>query len=274
MKPESLTFAQAAALPLTSLTAWELLFDRLRVPYGDKTRNDALLIINGAGGVGSILTQIARQLTGLTVIASASRPETVAWCMQMGAHHVINHRRPLDVELKNIGIPEVRYVAGLTATEEHLYRVQSGFRSAKLQNLLQYGWRKLGRSSVMRNLSKCMLAISLFGASVANAEPITFHTQTFSDQTTVTMALTSSSALLQQEYDFGVTIKLIETDATGSVTFQDNGLHKALVQCHAVPGKIFVGGKEYLVAPDQATSAQDIWKTNLWRAVCATPPIS
>ncbi|MEK1853049.1 MAG: zinc-binding dehydrogenase [Phyllobacterium sp.] len=137
MKPESLTFAQAAALPLTSLTAWELLFDRLRVPYGDKTRNDALLIINGAGGVGSILTQIARQLTGLTVIASASRPETVAWCMQMGAHHVINHRRPLDVELKNIGIPEVRYVAGLTATEEHLYRVQSGFRSAKLQNLLQ-----------------------------------------------------------------------------------------------------------------------------------------
>jgi zinc-binding alcohol dehydrogenase family protein len=119
-KPESLSFAQAAALPLTSLTAWELLFDRLGVAYGVKTQNDALLIVNGAGGVGSILTQIARRLTGLTVIATASRPETIAWCKQMGAHHVINHRNPLDEELKKIGIPEVRYVAGLTATDEHL----------------------------------------------------------------------------------------------------------------------------------------------------------
>jgi len=119
-KPETLSFAEAAALPLTSITAWELLFDRLRVPYGVKTQNDALLIVNGAGGVGSILTQIARRLTGLTVVATASRPETIAWCKQMGAHHVINHRNPLDEELKAIGIPEVRYVAGLTATDEHL----------------------------------------------------------------------------------------------------------------------------------------------------------
>lgn len=119
-KPESLSFAQAAALPLTAITAWELLFDRLGVPYGSKTQNDALLIINGAGGVGSILTQIARRLTGLTVIATASRPETVAWCKAMGAHHVINHRNPLDAELQAIGIPQVRYVAGLTASDEHL----------------------------------------------------------------------------------------------------------------------------------------------------------
>ena len=118
-KPETLSFAEAAALPLTSITAWELLFDRLRVPYGVKTQNDALLIVNGAGGVGSILTQIARRLTGLTVIATASRPETIAWCKQMGAHHVINHRNPLDEELKAIGIPAVRYVAGLTATDHH-----------------------------------------------------------------------------------------------------------------------------------------------------------
>ncbi|MBB3062546.1 zinc-binding alcohol dehydrogenase family protein [Microbulbifer rhizosphaerae] len=119
-KPESLSFAEAAALPLTSITAWELLFDRLRVPYGIKTQNDALLIINGAGGVGSILTQLARRLTGLTVIATASRPETAAWCQSMGAHHVINHHNPLDRELKEIGIPQVRYVASLTGTEQHL----------------------------------------------------------------------------------------------------------------------------------------------------------
>lgn len=118
-KPQSLTSAQAAALPLTSLTAWELLFDRLRVPYGQKLSGDAILIVNGAGGVGSILTQIARRLTGLTVIATASRPETVAWCRDMGAHHVIDHRQPLDEGLKAIGIPQVRYVAGLTATDLH-----------------------------------------------------------------------------------------------------------------------------------------------------------
>ena len=118
-KPRSLSFAEAAALPLTALTAWELLFDRLAVPYGLKAGGDALLIVNGAGGVGSILTQIARRLTGLTVIATASRPETIAWTRAMGAHHVINHRQPLNEGLAAIGIPEVRYVAGLTATDRH-----------------------------------------------------------------------------------------------------------------------------------------------------------
>lgn len=119
-KPQSLSFADAVALPLTSLTAWELLFDRLRVPYGSKTTAGAILVINGAGGVGSILTQMARRLTGLTVIATASRPETRAWCLEMGAHHTIDHRAPLEEGLKAIGIPQVHYVAGLTGTEQHL----------------------------------------------------------------------------------------------------------------------------------------------------------
>lgn len=107
-------------MPLTSITAWELLFERLAVPYGVKSQTGALLIINGAGGVGSMLTQIARRLTALTVIATASRPETEAWCRKMGAHHVINHHHPLDQELKRIGIDQVEYVAGLTATDKHL----------------------------------------------------------------------------------------------------------------------------------------------------------
>jgi NADPH:quinone reductase len=119
-KPGSLSFSQAAALPLTAITAWELLFDRLGVPYGVKTQKDALLVVNGAGGVGSILTQLARRLTGLSVIATASRPETIAWSKEMGAHAVIDHHQPLDEALKGIGIPEVRYVAGLTATDQHL----------------------------------------------------------------------------------------------------------------------------------------------------------
>jgi zinc-binding alcohol dehydrogenase family protein len=119
-KPKSLNWAQAAALPLTSLTAWELLFERLGVPYGSKLQSGNLLIINGAGGVGSILIQLARRLTGLTVIATASRAETISWCQEMGAHHVINHHKPLDSELSRLGIPEVEYVASLTASERYL----------------------------------------------------------------------------------------------------------------------------------------------------------
>lgn len=124
-KPKTLSFTQAAALPLTSITAWELLFVRLAVPYGVKTRDGALLIINGAGGVGSILTQLARRLTGLTVIATASRPESADWCRQMGAHQVINHHRPFAQELSNVGHPQVDYVASLTATDKHLADIEA-----------------------------------------------------------------------------------------------------------------------------------------------------
>jgi len=120
IKPQTLDWAEATALPLTAITAWELLFDRLRIPYGTKTKTGTLLVINGAGGVGSILIQLARRLTGLTVIATASRPETIAWVRKMGAHHVIDHHQPLDAALRSIGIPHADYVAGLTATAQHL----------------------------------------------------------------------------------------------------------------------------------------------------------
>jgi NADPH2:quinone reductase len=116
-KPKSLSFAQAAALPLTSITAWELLFDRMHVPR-DGTAG-SLLVIGGAGGVGSIMIQLVRQLTGLTVIATASRPETIEWCKDLGAHHTIDHTKPLAEELKRIGMPEVNYVASLTQTARH-----------------------------------------------------------------------------------------------------------------------------------------------------------
>lgn len=119
-KPRSLNWAEAAALPLTAITAWEILFDRLRVPYGQKKGTGSLLVINGAGGVGSILIQLARRLTGLTVIATASRPETIEWVRQMGAHEVIDHHKPLDEELARIGHAEVDYLAGLTASDHYL----------------------------------------------------------------------------------------------------------------------------------------------------------
>ena len=121
--PHSLDFAAAAALPLTSITAWELLFERLQVVEGKADRGQTLLIIGAAGGVGSILTQLARQLTGLTVIGTASRPETAEWVKALGAHHVIDHSKPLSEELKRIGIPEVTFVASLTQTDQHYEQI-------------------------------------------------------------------------------------------------------------------------------------------------------
>jgi zinc-binding alcohol dehydrogenase family protein len=118
-KPKSLSFAQAAALPLTSITAWELLFDRLAVAPGKKDEDRALLVIGGAGGVGSIMIQLARKRTGLTVIATASRQATRDWCLKLGAHHVIDHTKPFADQLKAIGHPQVALVAGLTGSEQH-----------------------------------------------------------------------------------------------------------------------------------------------------------
>jgi len=117
--PDSLDYAQAAALPLTTITAWELLFDRLRVLDNAAPSQGSLLVIGAAGGVGSILVQLARQLTGLTVIGTASRPETQAWVRDLGAHHVIDHSQPLAAELKRIGFEHVSHIAGLTQTDQH-----------------------------------------------------------------------------------------------------------------------------------------------------------
>ena len=116
-KPESLGFPEAAGMPLTSITAWELLFDSLNIKEGEGN-GQALLIIGGAGGVGSILIQLAKQLTGLTVIATASRPDTVEWAKKMGADQVINHRKSLVDQMKALDI-EPRYVASLNGTDEH-----------------------------------------------------------------------------------------------------------------------------------------------------------
>jgi zinc-binding alcohol dehydrogenase family protein len=117
--PSSLSFADAAALPLTAITAWELLFERLQISEGSANQHQTLLIVGAAGGVGSILTQLARRLTGLTVIGTASRAQTQAWVRELGAHHVIDHSKPLSEELARIGVGQVTHVASLTQTEQH-----------------------------------------------------------------------------------------------------------------------------------------------------------
>lgn len=118
-KPASLDMAQAAAMPLTSITAWELLFDRFAIPRGNAFHSGVVLIVGAAGGVGSMAVQLARKLTNLTVIGTASREETVAWVKEMGAHHVVNHHGDLREQVRAVAPQGVDYVLSLTHTEQH-----------------------------------------------------------------------------------------------------------------------------------------------------------
>jgi len=119
-KPASLDWAAAAALPLTAVTAWETLFHRIGVERPVPGTARALLVVGGAGGVGSIAIQLARRLTDLTVIATASRPETRAWVEDLGAHHVVDHREPLAPQVAALGTGAPSFVFSTTNTDQHL----------------------------------------------------------------------------------------------------------------------------------------------------------
>lgn len=124
-QPASLSDAEAAALPLTAITAWEMLFDRLDIRRPAVGGAAAVLIIGGAGGVGSIAVQLVRALTDLAVIATASRPDTQAWVRDLGAHHVIDHSRPLAAQVAALGIGAPAWVFSTTETQRHLPEIIS-----------------------------------------------------------------------------------------------------------------------------------------------------
>ncbi|CAH0991095.1 Zinc-type alcohol dehydrogenase-like protein [Sinobacterium norvegicum] len=121
-KPKSLSEAEAAALPLTAITAWELLFDHLAIeqqsPEDGRRSDEVILVVGAAGGVGSILLQLARVITGATIIATASRPSSQQWVEQLGAHHVIDHSQPLQPQIEALGL-QVTHVASLNSTESY-----------------------------------------------------------------------------------------------------------------------------------------------------------
>ena len=121
-KPVSLSFEQAAAMPLTTITAWEALFDRLGVEKGAPAGQDrkSVLVIGGAGGVGSIAIQLAKKVAGCKVIATASRDDTAAWCRKLGADEIINHHKSFEEEFKRIGSDEVDYILCFNSTEKHI----------------------------------------------------------------------------------------------------------------------------------------------------------
>ena len=122
-KPKSLSDAEAAALPLTSITAWEILFEHLdikqQLPDSTKKSEEVILVIGAAGGVGSILIQLAKAITGATVIATASRESSQAWVKKLGADHVIDHTKPLLPQVESLGIGQVTHVASLNRTDSY-----------------------------------------------------------------------------------------------------------------------------------------------------------
>ncbi|OLQ74514.1 NADPH:quinone reductase [Photobacterium proteolyticum] len=125
-QPTTVSDTQAAALPLTAITAWELLFDRLQfdlTPNAETSAKVRLLIIGASGGVGSILTQLAAKLTNATIIGTASRPESQKWVTELGADYVIDHSKPLTEELKRIEVDDVTHVISLTHTQAHFDQI-------------------------------------------------------------------------------------------------------------------------------------------------------
>ena len=120
-KPKNLSFEESAALPLTTITAWEGMFEQMLIPLDDieKSKGNTILIIGGAGGVGSIAIQLAKKLTGLKVIATASRKETIDWCFSLGTDYVINHYDDFPAQLNKFGIKEADYIFCLNDTGRH-----------------------------------------------------------------------------------------------------------------------------------------------------------
>lgn len=122
-KPKSLSNSEAAALPLTTITAWELLFEHLGIekqqPDANTETNEKILVVGAAGGVGSILVQIAKAITGATVIATASRESSQEWVRKLGADYVVDHTKPLRPQLESLGIDHVTHVASLNATDTY-----------------------------------------------------------------------------------------------------------------------------------------------------------
>src|SRR5580658_2352637 len=119
VKPESLDFSHAAALPLTTITAWEALFDRLGVSAQGHDAGKSVLIVGGAGGVGSIGIQLAKKVAKLKVIATASRPESAKWATELGADHIIDHFGDMPKQLKDAGFEQVDYVLIFNDTDKH-----------------------------------------------------------------------------------------------------------------------------------------------------------
>jgi NADPH2:quinone reductase len=225
-KPKSLSNAEAAALPLTAITAWEMLFDRLDVKKAVPGPKNAILIVGGAGGVGSIAIQLARVLTDLTVIATASRPETVAWVKALGAHHVVDHSKPLAAEVAKLGIGAPAFVFSITHTDTHFPEIAKTIAPQ-------------GRFALIDD-PKAPLDISLLkGKSVSIHWESMFTRSTFqtADMERQHEILTEASRLV----DAG-TIRTTLSDVIGPINAANLRRAHALIESNRTRGKIVLSG--------------------------------
>lgn len=223
--PETLDFAHAAALPLTAITAWELLFDRLTIAESGTPSGEHLLVIGAAGGVGSILVQLARRLTGVTVIGTASRAETADWVRDLGAHHVIDHSKPLADELRRIGIDQVDYVVGLNQTDRHFDQIVEAIKPQGKIALIDdpdlFDFRKLKRKSVSLHW-EFMFTRSMFGTD---------------DQIKQHQLLSRMAELI----DAG-TLRTTVSEHFGPINAANLKRAHALIESHRARGKIVLEG--------------------------------
>lgn len=224
-KPATLDFAAAAALPLTSITAWEMLFDRLRVTDPVPGAARAIVIIGGAGGVGSIAIQIARALTDLTVIATASRPETQDWAKSLGAHHVIDHRQPIAAQIEALGLGQPAFVFSTTNTADHYAQIVELIapqgRFGLIDDPKELSALPLKRKSISLHW-ELMFTRSLFGTADIDKQ----HD-----------LLTRVSALVDEGR-----IKTTATENFGKINAENLKRAHALLESGKSKGKIVLGG--------------------------------
>ena len=165
-KPRTLAWAEAAALPLTAITAWEALFDRLDVRRAVPGALNAVLIVGAGGGVGSVAVQLARRLTDLRVIGTASRPETRAWVEELGAHEVVDHAEPIAAGMRARGLDAPAFVFSTTHTEHHFDAIAEVIapqgRIAFIDELKAFDVMALKRKSVSLH-HELMFTRSIFG---------------------------------------------------------------------------------------------------------------
>lgn len=222
--PKSLSAAEAAALPLTAITAWEMLFDRFDVRKPVRGGGNAILVVGGAGGVGSVAIQLAKKVAGLSVIATASRPETREWAKAMGADAIVDHSKPLAAQVKALGVTP-GFVFSTTETERHFDEI--------VELIAPQG--KLGVISGIGNAR----ADKLSGKSVALCYELMF-----------TRSNLGTPDLIEQHHLLAEVARLVDagvisttmTEHFGRITADNVRKAHALVETGTVRGKVVLEG--------------------------------
>lgn len=201
--PATLCAEAAAALPLTALTAWETLFERLKVTQPVAGAADAIVLIGAAGGVGSMAIQLLRASTDMTIIATASRPETMQWVKTLGAHHVIDHRQPLTAQVEALGLGAPAFVFSTTHTDDYLADIAALIapqgRIALIDDPKSLDILPLKRKSLSLHWEFMFTRSMLNTADIANQQAILQQVAALVDQGKIVTTRTQSLGMIDAE---------------------------------------------------------------------------